>query len=108
MFIQLNSRFMDSGPSLLWIAKINAEKSSPYQLWRSIDALMGRGSARECDTIDAPQFHDYFDTKGARVRSATDCTPKLSYTQPFSEFHQMTFTPVSIDAITVAVRALPD
>jgi len=40
-----------------WKQKIDSEKSSPWQLWRSIDTLMGRGGAPGCDTIDAQQLH---------------------------------------------------
>jgi len=91
-----------------WKQKIESEKSSPRQLWRSIDALMGRGSIPECDTIGAQQFHDYFDAKVAGVRSATDDAPTPFYTRPSSDVHLMTFTPVSVDEMVTAVRALPD
>jgi len=52
-----------------WHAKIDAEKSSPRQLWRSIDALLGRGRVPPLDAIGAEQFHRYFDDKVASVRS---------------------------------------
>ena len=69
---------------------------------------MGRGSVPECDTIGAQQFHDYFDAKVAGVRSATDDAPTPFYTRPSSDVHLMTFTPVSVDEMVTAVRALPD
>jgi hypothetical protein len=91
-----------------WKQKIESEKSSPRQLWRSIDALMGRGSIPECDTIGAQQFHDYFDAKVAGVRSATDDAPTPLYTRPSSDVHLMMFTPVSVDDMVTTIRALPD
>jgi hypothetical protein len=91
-----------------WKQKIDAEKSSPRQLWHSIDTLMGRGSTPECNTIDAQQFHDYFEAKVAGVRAATVGAPSPSFTQPSSDVHLMTFTPVSVDEVAAAVRALPD
>jgi len=35
--------------------KIDAEKSSQRQLWRSIDVLLGRCGVPSCDNIDAQQ-----------------------------------------------------
>ena len=40
-----------------WRAKIDAESSTPRQLWKSIDELMGRGSANEPSTIGPRDFH---------------------------------------------------
>jgi len=47
------------------------EKSTPCQLWRSIDALLGRGRVPPLGDIGADQFHRYFGEKVAGVRSAT-------------------------------------
>ena len=62
----------------IWKQKIDSEKFSPWQLWRSIHALMGRGSASESDTIGVQQFHNHFDCKVDGVRSATDGEPTPS------------------------------
>jgi hypothetical protein len=91
-----------------WKKRIDAEKSSPRQLWRSIDELMGRGSTPGCDTINAQQFHDYFEAKVAGVRAATDDAPSPCFSLPSSEVHLMSFTPVTVEEIATAVRALPD
>jgi len=45
-----------------WQAKIEAEKSKPCELSRSIDALLGRGKTLLPD-INAAQFHRFFDDK---------------------------------------------
>jgi len=46
--------------------------------------------------------------KVAGVRSGTDGAPAPSYTRPSSYITPMTFTSVSVDEMTTAVRALPD
>src|SRR5258706_626302 len=88
--------------------KIDAEKSSPRQLWRSIDTLMGRGGVPTCDSIDAQQFHDYFDAKVAGVRSSTDNAPPPSFTHSVSDVHFTSFHSVSVEEVVAAVRALPE
>jgi len=40
-----------------WTQKIESEKSSPRQLWSSIDALLGCGVTPSSDKIDAEQLH---------------------------------------------------
>ena len=59
-----------------WREKIAAEKSSPRQLWCSIDALLGRGRVPPLDDIDASQFHRLFDDKVAGVRSPPSFLPE--------------------------------
>jgi len=51
-----------------WQMKIDADKSTPRQLWRSVDALLDRGLVPPLDDIGAAQFHRYFDDKVAGVR----------------------------------------
>ena len=54
-----------------WQTKIDAESSTPCQLWKSIDALMGHGSASKPLTIGPTDFHQFFDAKVAGVRAST-------------------------------------
>jgi len=58
-----------------WREKIDAEKSTPSQLRRSIDALLGRGRVPPVSDISASQFHRHFDDKVAGVRSETISAP---------------------------------
>ena len=58
-----------------WQTKVDAESSRPRQLWKSIDALMGRGSAPEPSTIGPRDFHQFFDAKVAGVRASTADAP---------------------------------
>jgi len=62
-----------------------SEKSSPRQLWRSINVLLGHGGVPSCDKIDAQQFHDNFDAKVAGVRSSTDGASPPSFTSSASD-----------------------
>jgi len=87
--------------------KIDAEKSSPRQLWRSIDVLLGRGGVPSCDNIDAQQVHDYFDAEVAGVRSSTDGASPPSFTTSSSDVHFNYFEPDTIDEVVAAVRVLP-
>jgi len=56
-----------------WQAKIDAERSSPHQLWRSIDWCAAQSWS--CSAFGAERFHRYFDDKVASVRSATAGAP---------------------------------
>jgi len=91
-----------------WRAKVDAEKSSPRQLWRSIDALLGRGCAPPCGDVSADEFHRFFDDKVAGVRSATaDASPpSFQWTSPAAPLHE--FQPLSVGDVVTTVRALPD
>ena len=71
-----------------WQAKIEAGKSKPCQLWRSIDALLGRGKTPLPADIDAAQFHNFFDDKVAGVRYTTSDAPHISCVSS-SCFHQL-------------------
>ena len=88
----------------LWRDKIDAEKSTPRQLWRSVDTLLGRGRAPPVSDINARQFHRYFDDKVAGVRSETANAPPPSYRLvSFLQFQQ-----VSPEEVAAVIRTLPD
>ena len=92
----------------IWREKVDAKKSSPRHLWRSIDTLLGRGRVPSCDDVSDDEFHRFFDDKVAGVPSATSNAPPptskpASSASPFHEFQ-----PVSVDEVMTAVRALPD
>jgi len=91
-----------------WRAKIDVEKSSPRQLWRSIDALLGRGRVPPVNAISAEHFHRFFDDKAASVRSATAGTPPPLFQSAPGVASFQHFQPVSVDDVVAVVRALPD
>ena len=62
-----------------WCAKVDSERSSPRKLWRSIDALMGRGRVPSTDDISASEFHRFFDDKVAGVRASTADAPAPTF-----------------------------
>jgi len=64
----------------LWQTKVETEKSTPRQLWRSLDAVLGRGCIQPSEDINAEQFHRFFDDKVAGVRSTTADAPPPSFT----------------------------
>ena len=88
-------------------AKIKAEKSKHCQLWRSIDALLGRLGPAD---IDAAQFHRFFDDKVAGVRSTTSDAPPPSFTPnpstaSFSQFQSVTVNDViALDLLPTTYR----
>ena len=90
---------------------MDAEKSSPHQLRRSVDALLGRGRVPPVDAVSAAeQFHRFFDDKVAsgnlpqlalhRRCSSRRRTPVVASFQYFK--------PVIVDNVVAAVRVLPD
>ena len=91
-----------------WRTKIDAESSSPRQLWKSIDALMGRGSAPEPSTIGPTDFHQFFDAKVAGVRASTADAPSPTFTavDPGCSFTR--FELLTVEDVAAAIRALPD
>ena len=58
---------------------MDAERSSPQQLLRSIDVLMGREHALTSSAVDADKIHRFFDEKMAGVRMATADAPAPSF-----------------------------
>jgi len=58
---------------------VDAEGSSPQQLWRLIDILMGRGHAPTSSIVDANKIHRFFDEKMAGFRVVTADAPSPSF-----------------------------
>ena len=91
-----------------WQSKVTSERSSPRQLWRSIDELMGRGHAPLSSAIGADEIHRFFDDKVAAVRAATaDAPPPTFSTAPPGCFLH-SFRPLTVVDVIAAVRLLPD
>ena len=62
-----------------WMAKVDAERSSPHQLWRSVDAV-GPRPRPESQDIGAMAFHRFFEAKVAGVSASTADAPPPSFT----------------------------
>jgi len=91
-----------------WVNKVDSECSSPRQLWRSVDTLMGRGRVPASDVVDATAFHRHFDTKVADVRELTADAPPPSFTPSPPGCLLAEFRPLTAADVAAAVRALPD
>jgi hypothetical protein len=91
-----------------WFEKVDSERSAPVQLWRSVDALMGRGRLPMFDAIGPNELYSFFDAKVVAVQAAAADAPSASFKlsppgYEFSEFRRVT----AVDVIA-AVRAFPD
>jgi len=87
---------------------VTSEHSSPYQLWRSVDTLLGRGRVPSSLSIPADSVHRYFDAKVTGVRASTNGSPSPVFNNvPLG--HALTdFMQLSIDDVVTAVFRLPD
>jgi len=91
-----------------WQAKVDAERSSPRQLWRSVDQLLGRGHSREPPAVAADVLHRFFDEKvdGVRKATADAAPPCFTAAPPGCSFS--VFRPLTVADVVAGVRALPD
>ena len=91
-----------------WQSKVEAERSSPRQLWCSVDALMGRGRPPVSDTVGAVDLHRFFDEKVAGVRASTSGAPPPTFAAVppgclFDDFQMLT-----VDDVIKVIRLMPD
>ena len=91
-----------------WMAKIDAERSTPRQLWQSIDTLMGRRRALTSVAITADEMHKFFDSKVADVRASTCDAPPSSFSAALLGCVLRVFRPLTVADVVAAVRLLPD
>jgi len=91
-----------------WTSKVESERSSPRQLWRSIDALMGRGRVPPSEVIGAAEFHRYFEAKVADVRALTDSAPPPSFFSALSGCTFVNLRSLTVYDVTAAIQLLPD
>ena len=91
-----------------WRFKVTADRSSPRQLWRSIDVLLGRKCAPVSDAITADDAHRFFDVKVAGVRASTSDAKPPSFTPAPLGCVLRVFRPLTADDVAVAIRQLPD
>src|SRR5664279_4055931 len=91
-----------------WVTKIDSERSTPRQLWRSIDELMGRGQTSTSVAVSADAMHQFFDSKVSGVRASTsDASPPSFSAAPLGCVLRV-FRPLTVVDVVAAVRALPD
>ena len=91
-----------------WQEKVDVQCSSPRQLWRSVDQLLGRGHSQEPPAVAADVLHRFFDDKVAGVRAATaDAAPPTFAAVPLG-CSLTAFRPLTVADVIAGVRALPD
>jgi len=91
-----------------WQSKFTAESSSPRQLWRSIDELMGRGRVPLSAAVGADEIHRFFDEKVAGVRSSTADAPPPSFSVAPLDCVFHNFRLLTTEDVVNAIRLLPD
>jgi hypothetical protein len=80
----------------------------PKQLWSSVDTMLGRGRIPVSNSIDANEFHKFFDDKVEAVRASTATAPPPSFTQGPTDITLTEFEPVHRREVTEAIHQLPD
>jgi len=91
-----------------WCGKLEANKSNPRQLWRTVDDLLGRGRVSESSAIDVEAFSRFFATKVANVRLNTSNAPPASFSHMRPDVVLRCFSPLTTGDVIDAVRQLPD
>jgi len=92
----------------VWMAKVDAERSSSHQLCSSVDALLGRGRVTLSQDIGVTAFHRFFEAKVAGVRASTADAPPLSFTPAPTGCEFRVFRPITTTVVILAVKALPN
>ena len=91
-----------------WRDKIEADHSDPRKLWKSVDALLGRGKVPASSAIDVETFSQFFAEKVAKVRLQTSDAPPPTFSRVRSGVSLSAFVTLTTDDIINAVRQLPD
>ena len=87
---------------------MESERSTPQLLWRSVDALLGRGQASPSTSVTADAVHAFFDAKVASVRASTNDAPPPTFTDAPPGCSLTDFLTLSAADVITAVRRLPD
>ena len=54
-----------------WQTKMDAERSSPRELWCSVNSLSGRGCDASALGVSADELHKFFNDKVSALRAST-------------------------------------
>ena len=88
--------------------EVRGKQGRSSGLWKTADALLGRGRTPASSAIDVEVFSQFFAEKIAKVRSNTSdaLPPMYSRARPGVSLRHL--SPLTIDDIIDAVRSLPD
>ena len=91
-----------------WSNTVADNQSSPQQLWRSVDLLLGRGQTPASSAISVDQLHKFFIDKVEAVRNATaGGSPPTFQTAPTTAL-LTALQPVAVDDVVTLIQRLPD
>ena len=91
-----------------WTQKIASKCTCPRKLWRSVDALMGRGRVSASGFIGVTDYHAFFDEKIAGVRATTADADPATYTPAPPGYSLSAFQTLTTSDVINAVKLLPD
>ena len=91
-----------------WREKTEAEQNDPPSLWKSVDALLGRGKVLASPDIDAEAFSRFFAEKVAKIRDNTSSAPPPTFSRVKPGSSLNAFSPISTDDVINAIQKLPD
>ncbi len=91
-----------------WRDKIATNRSEPQKLWRTVDALLGRGRLPAQTTIDVETFNHFFMDKVAKVRARTSSSDPPIFSRVHSGTSFRSFLELSVDDVISAIHRLPD
>ena len=101
----VNGKVRSSGRTPLPVA-IN--RSSPRQLWSTVDQLLGRGRAPVSNANDVDSFLQFFIDKVGAVRDATAGGRSPCFASCPSGATMTEFRCVTVEEVIAAIRKLPD
>jgi len=81
------------------MAKVDAERSTPRQLWHSIDALLGRDRVPPLHEVGATEFHRFFEAKVTSVWASTADAPLPPFTSAPSGYEMHEFRPLTVSDV---------
>jgi len=100
-------RFVDQKCNEYWRSK-NDSQASARELWRSIDAILCRDSPNAAKpSRTANDFADFFESKVASIRTATDGASPPTFRDVQSQSSLRLFTPLRCDDVIKLVRSAP-
>ena len=90
-----------------WCEKVDSERCSPRELWRSFDSLMGRGRSPPSTWLTAFDFHEHFQQKVAGIREASATAPPPSFSAAPLNCRFAAFLSISEQSVLKAINRLP-
>ena len=91
-----------------WRTRIASQQTNPRQLWRSFNALIGRGRHAASSSISAEKFCRFFVQKIVADRQSTAGSLPPSFTDSRSSSTFQSFDPATVEEVMTLIKRLPD